>query len=166
VMAGFSSGELQVLVATQVIEVGIDVPNATVMVIQNADRFGLASLHQLRGRIGRGAAESFCHLVGDPRTEEARARLSIMAETSDGFKIGEEDLKLRGPGELLGTAQSGELSLAVADLFKDAELLGFARADADEVLKADPKLLAPGHKLLRERLISLYQSRWNWIDLA
>ncbi|UPT74046.1 MAG: ATP-dependent DNA helicase RecG [Elusimicrobiota bacterium] len=166
VMAGFSSSELQVLVATQVIEVGIDVPNATVMVIQNADRFGLASLHQLRGRIGRGAAESFCHLVGDPRTEEARARLSIMAETSDGFKIGEEDLKLRGPGELLGTAQSGELSLQVADLFKDAELLSYARADADELLKADAKLQAPGHKLLRERLIALYQSRWNWIDLA
>ena len=89
-----------------------------------------------------------------------------MTETSDGFKIGEEDLKLRGPGELLGTAQSGELSLAVADLFKDAELLGFARADADELLKADAKLQAAGHKLLRERLISLYQSHWNWIDLA
>ncbi len=166
VMKNFSDGKSKILVATQVIEVGIDVPNATVMVIQNADRFGLASLHQLRGRIGRGAAESFCHLVGDPRTEQARARLDIMTETSDGFKIGEEDLKLRGPGELLGTAQSGELSLAVADLFKDAELLGFARADADELLKADAKLQAAGHKLLRERLISLYQSHWNWIDLA
>ncbi|PIR17884.1 MAG: ATP-dependent DNA helicase RecG [Elusimicrobia bacterium CG11_big_fil_rev_8_21_14_0_20_64_6] len=166
VMKEFSDGKAKILVATQVIEVGIDVPNATVMVIQNADRFGLASLHQLRGRIGRGAAESYCHLVADPRTEQARARLDIMTATSDGFKIGEEDLKLRGPGELLGTAQSGELALAVADLFKDAELLGFARADADGLLAADPKLLAPGHKLLRERLIALYQSRWNWIDLA
>ena len=166
VMKNFSDGKSKILVATQVIEVGIDVPNATVMVIQNADRFGLASLHQLRGRIGRGAAESFCHLVGDPRTEQARARLDIMTETSDGFKIGEEDLKLRGPGELLGTAQSGELSLQVADLFKDAELLGFARADADELLKADAKLQAPGHTPLRERLIALYQGRWNWIDLA
>ncbi len=165
-MKNFALGMAKILVATQVIEVGIDVPNATVMVIQNADRFGLASLHQLRGRIGRGAAESYCHLVGDPRTEEARARLAIMAETSDGFKIGEEDLKLRGPGELLGTAQSGELSLLVADLFKDAELLSQARADADELLKADAKLRAPGHALLRERLIALYQSRWNWIDLA
>ncbi|MEQ1919825.1 MAG: ATP-dependent DNA helicase RecG, partial [Elusimicrobiota bacterium] len=165
-MKSFACGEAQILVATQVIEVGIDVPNATVMVIQNADRFGLASLHQLRGRIGRGAAESYCHLVGDPRTETARARLDIMTATSDGFKIGEEDLKLRGPGELLGTAQSGELSLAVADLFKDAELLGFARADADELLAADPRLQAPGHRAVRGRLISLYQSRWNWIDLA
>ena len=165
-MQNFSNGIANILVATQVIEVGIDVPNATVMVIQNADRFGLASLHQLRGRIGRGAAESYCHLVGDPRTEQARARLDIMTATADGFKIGEEDLKLRGPGELLGTAQSGELSLAVADLFKDAELLAFARADADELLQADAKLQAPGHKPLRERLISLYQSRWNWIDLA
>ena len=166
VMKKFSCGTTKILIATQVIEVGIDVPNATVMVIQNADRFGLASLHQLRGRIGRGADESYCHLVADPRTEHARARLDIMTATSDGFKIGEEDLKLRGPGELLGTAQSGELSLAVADLFKDAELLGFARADADELLNADPRLQAPGHRLLRERLIALYQSRWNWIDLA
>ncbi len=166
VMADFASGKIKILVATQVIEVGIDVPNATVMVIQNADRFGLASLHQLRGRIGRGAADSCCHLVADPRTEQARARLDIMTATSDGFKIGEEDLKLRGPGELLGTAQSGELALAVADLFKDAELLGFARADADELLAADPKLRAPGHRAARERLIALYQKRWNWIDLA
>ncbi len=165
-MNGFAEGKSQILVATQVIEVGIDVPNATVMVIQNADRFGLASLHQLRGRIGRGGAQSYCHLVADPRTEHARARLDIMTATADGFKIGEEDLKLRGPGELLGTAQSGELALAVADLFKDAELLGFARADADELLKADPKLLAPGHRAVRDRLIALYQSRWNWIDLA
>ena len=166
VMEEFSRGQWQVLVATPVIEVGIDVPNATVMVIQNADRFGLASLHQLRGRIGRGAAESVCFLVADPKTPQARARLATMAATGDGFRIGEEDLKLRGPGELLGTAQSGELSLQVADLFKDAELLAFARADADEVLAADPKLLAPAHALLKRRLLALYQSRWHWIDLA
>ncbi len=166
VMGEFSKGESQILVATQVIEVGIDVPNATVMLIQNADRFGLASLHQLRGRIGRGAAESYCHLVADPRTPQAQSRLQIMTATADGFRIGEEDLKLRGPGELLGVAQSGELSLAVADLLKDVELLAQARVDADELLTADPKLLTPGHKLIRERLIALYQSRWNWIDLA
>ena len=166
VMKEFAEGRIQVLVATQVIEVGIDVPNATVMVIANADRFGLASLHQLRGRIGRGAAESFCHLVGEPRTEHARARLDIMTATSDGFKIGEEDLKLRGPGELLGTAQSGELTLQVADIFKDADILADARADADELLTADPKLGAPPHKLLRDKLIALYQAKWNWIDLA
>ena len=166
VMEEFARGDWQVLVATPVIEVGIDVPNSTVMVIQNADRFGLASLHQLRGRIGRGALESSCFLVADPKTPEAAHRLETMTATGDGFRIGEEDLKLRGPGELLGTAQSGELSLQVADLFKDAELLAFARADADETLAADPKLLKPEHALLRRRLLGLYQSRWNWIDLA
>ena len=166
VMTAFASGEFDVLVATPVIEVGIDVSNATVMVIQNADRFGMASLHQLRGRIGRGASESFCHLVADPHTAQAKHRLDIMAATSDGFRIGEEDLKLRGPGELMGIAQHGELALAVADLFKDGELLRFAREDAEALLRCDPKLLAPGHKPLRERLIALYQSRWNWIDLA
>jgi ATP-dependent DNA helicase RecG len=165
-MERFSAGKTQVLVATPVIEVGIDVPNATVMVIQNADRFGLASLHQLRGRIGRGAAESWCHLVGDPKTPQARHRLETMASTSDGFRIGEEDLKLRGPGELLGTAQHGELALQVADLVKDAELLTQARADAEELLEADPRLAAPAHAALRARLLSLYQARWNWIDLA
>jgi ATP-dependent DNA helicase RecG len=166
VMDEFARGEWQVLVATPVIEVGIDVPNSTVMVIQNADRFGLASLHQLRGRIGRGAQESSCFLVANPKTDQARTRLDTMTATADGFRIGEEDLKLRGPGELLGTAQSGELSLQVADLFKDAELLAFARVDADEVLGADPKLLKPEHALLKRRLLGLYQSRWNWIDLA
>jgi len=166
VMAEFARGEWQVLVATPVIEVGIDVPNATVMVIQNADRFGLASLHQLRGRIGRGAAESSCFLVADPKTPQALSRLDTMVATADGFRIGEEDLKLRGPGELLGTAQHGELSLQVADLFKDAELLAQARADADELLAGDARLQKPEHALLRRRLLALYQSRWNWIDLA
>ncbi|MDE2489390.1 MAG: ATP-dependent DNA helicase RecG [Elusimicrobia bacterium] len=165
-MAEFSEGKWQILVATPVVEVGVDVPNATVMVIQNADRFGLASLHQLRGRIGRGAAESSCFLVADPKTPQARARLETMTATADGFRIGEEDLKLRGPGELLGTAQHGELTLKVADIVKDADLLADARADADELLAADPKLLAPAHALLRRRLIALYQSRWHWIDLA
>jgi ATP-dependent DNA helicase RecG len=166
VMDEFARGEWQVLVATPVIEVGIDVPNSTVMVIQNADRFGLASLHQLRGRIGRGAQESSCFLVANAKTEQAGTRLETMTATADGFRIGEEDLKLRGPGELLGTAQSGELSLQVADLFKDAELLAFARADADEILGGDPKLLKAEHALLKRRLLGLYQSRWNWIDLA
>jgi ATP-dependent DNA helicase RecG len=166
VMEEFARGEWQVLVATPVVEVGIDVANATVMVIRDADRFGLASLHQLRGRIGRGAAQSSCYLVADPKTPQARTRLTTMTETADGFRIGEEDLKLRGPGELLGTAQSGELTLQVADLFKDSALLADARADADETLAADPKLQRPDHALLRRRLLALYQSRWHWIDLA
>jgi ATP-dependent DNA helicase RecG len=166
VMAEFASGALQVLVATPVIEVGIDVPNATVMVIQNADRFGLASLHQLRGRIGRGAAASFCHLVADPKTPQARKRIETMTATADGFRIGEEDLKLRGPGELLGTAQHGELSLKVADILKDGELLAAAKADAEELLGGDARLARPEHEPLRGRLLELYQKQWNWIDLA
>ncbi len=166
VMEAFARGELDVLVATQVIEVGIDVPNATVMVIQNAERFGLASLHQLRGRIGRGQAESWCFLVGEPRSPQAAERLKILAQTHDGFRIGEQDLKLRGPGEFLGTAQHGELSLKIADLFKDAELLGWARADAEELLARDPRLASPEQAPLRRRLAELYERRWNWIDLA
>ncbi len=165
-MEDFAAGRVQVLVATPVIEVGIDVPNATVMVVQSAERFGLASLHQLRGRIGRGAAQSYCFLVGEAAGDGARARLATLAATSDGFRIGEEDLKLRGPGELLGTAQSGELSLRVADLVRDAGLLADARADAAKLLSDDPALREPAHALLRRRLLALYQSRWNWIDLA
>ncbi len=166
IMERFAAGQLDVLVATPVIEVGVDVPNATVMIVQNADRFGLASLHQLRGRIGRGVKPSRCYLVAEPRTPQARARLSTLVASSDGFRIGEEDLKLRGPGEFLGTAQHGALTLRVADIVRDAELLAQARADAEAMLGDDPRLLAPAHAPLRARLIALYQDRWNWIDLA
>lgn len=166
IMEAFAAGRVQVLVATPVIEVGIDVPNATVMVIQNADRFGLSSLHQLRGRIGRGAAASYCYLVANPKTEDARRRLETIVAFRDGFRIGDEDLKIRGPGELLGTAQHGELSLKVADLSRDARILEEARADADELLAKDPRLTRREHAALRERVVSLYQKQWNWIDLA
>jgi len=166
IMEEFSAGKHQVLVATPVIEVGIDVPNATVMIIQNAERFGMASLHQLRGRIGRGTQASCCFLVAAPQTEEARARLAMAASTSDGFRLSEEDLRLRGPGELLGTTQHGDVALKVADLVKDKEVLSRARVDAESLLAADPRLLAPENKTLRERLIELYQRRWGWIDLA
>jgi ATP-dependent DNA helicase RecG len=165
-MAGFAEGRFDVLVATQVIEVGIDVPNATVMVIQNAERYGLASLHQLRGRIGRGGHASRCFLVGTPKTAESRTRIQTLVESSDGFRIGEEDLKLRGPGEFMGTAQHGELTLSVADIFKDAELLAQARADAEKLLGEDARLQSKENAALRERLLSLYQRRWNWIDLS
>ncbi|MDE2312896.1 MAG: ATP-dependent DNA helicase RecG [Elusimicrobia bacterium] len=166
IMEEFSAGKHQILVATPVIEVGIDVPNATAMIIQNAERFGMASLHQLRGRVGRGSEASCCFLVGAPQTEEARARLAMAASTSDGFRLSEEDLRLRGPGELLGTAQHGDVALKVADLVRDKEVLARARADAEALLAADPKLLAADNKGLRERLIALYQRRWGWIDLA
>jgi ATP-dependent DNA helicase RecG len=166
VMADFAAGKSDVLVATPVIEVGIDVPNATVMVIQNADRFGLASLHQLRGRIGRGTEASSCFLVADPKTPQAHARIETLVKSSDGFRIGEEDLKLRGAGELLGTAQHGELTLKVADVVKDAPLLALARQDAEGLLDADPRLLSKENAALRARVISLYQKKWTWIDLA
>ena len=165
-MEEFSAGRWDVLVATPVIEVGVDVPNATVMVIQNADRFGLASLHQLRGRIGRGADAGTCFLVCEPKTEEARRRVAVLCETSDGFRIGEEDLKIRGPGEALGTAQHGELGLAAADLSRDADLLASAREDAERLLAADPDLLRPEHAPLRRLLVERYQERWQSIDLA
>ncbi|HYV29298.1 MAG TPA: helicase-related protein, partial [Candidatus Eisenbacteria bacterium] len=127
VMEGFRKNEIQVLLATSVIEVGLDVPNATVMLIENAERFGLAQLHQMRGRIGRGAHESFCILVGDLKTENARQRLRVLEETTDGFKIADADLKLRGPGELLGSEQSGLPAFRFGDLVEDRELVERAR---------------------------------------
>jgi ATP-dependent DNA helicase RecG len=166
IMSEFAAGEWQVLVATPVIEVGIDVANATVMIIENADRFGMASLHQLRGRIGRGRLASTCFLVAQPKTPQARRRLETLAASSDGFRIGEEDLKLRGPGEFMGTAQHGELTLKIADLFRDAALLSAARDDARRLLSGDPRLLAAENAGLRARLLELYQKRWSCVDLA
>ncbi|MHB2025481.1 MAG: ATP-dependent DNA helicase RecG [Elusimicrobiota bacterium] len=166
IMEEFSAGIWQILVATPVIEVGIDVPNAVIMIIQNADRFGLASLHQLRGRIGRGAAASFCFLVADPKTPRAKSRLDIVAGTHDGFRIGEEDLRLRGPGELLGTAQHGEIALRIADISKDAALLALAREDAEEVLGGDPTLSRAENRGLRREILSRYQKSWSGIDLS
>ena len=165
-MEEFAAGGWDVLVATQVIEVGVDVPNATVMVIQNADRFGLASLHQLRGRIGRGHDAGHCFLVCEPKSDAARQRIQVLCETTDGFRIGEEDLKIRGPGEALGTAQHGELGLEAADLSRDADLLAAAREDAEGLLAADPDLLAARLAPLRARLVGRYQKLWQSIDLA
>ena len=150
VMAGFRAGTVQVLVATPVIEVGVDVPNATLMVIENAERFGLAQLHQLRGRIGRGGNKSYCVLVGKPKSEEGAARLRVMEGTTDGFKIAEEDLRLRGPGDILGTDQSGLPPLRFGDPLRDLELLRRARADAEALLRADP--LLKRNPALRARL--------------
>ena len=128
VMADFRANRVQALVTTSLIEVGVDVPNATVMLIENAERFGLAQLHQLRGRIGRGAHESYCVLVADIKTEEARRRLKVLEEITDGFRIAEEDLKLRGPGELLGQQQSGVPAFRFGDLASDRALVERARA--------------------------------------
>jgi ATP-dependent DNA helicase RecG len=127
VMSGFRANRLQVLLATSLIEVGVDVPNATILLVENAEQFGLAQLHQLRGRIGRGAHESFCILVAAARSKEARERLKALEETTDGFEIAERDLRLRGPGELLGQQQSGMPKFRFGDLAKDLELINEAR---------------------------------------
>jgi ATP-dependent DNA helicase RecG len=137
-MYAFKEGKIGLLVATTVIEVGVDVPNATLMVIENAERMGLAQLHQLRGRVGRGAHESDCVLLyGDPLSEVARARLKAIRETNDGFEIARRDLELRGPGELLGTRQTGLADMRVADLMRDSDLLPSVQAAAESLLKQD-----------------------------
>ncbi len=166
VMSQFSACKVDILVATPVIEVGIDVKNATVMVINSAERFGLASLHQLRGRVGRGSEESFCILVPGRESSTSRERLDIICATQDGFKIGERDMEIRGPGEILGTRQSGEVELKAGDILKDTEILKHAAEDRDELLSADPLLTKPEHKLFRARLIDLYQNHWHLIDLS
>jgi ATP-dependent DNA helicase RecG len=149
-MARFKSGETSVLVATTVIEVGVDVPEATIMVVEHAERFGLAQLHQLRGRVGRGTGRSTCLLVWHPPLgETAKARLKTLRDTDDGFVIAEEDLRLRGAGELLGTRQSGLVEFRMADLAFHAELLAAARDDAKLVLTQDPGLKSPRGEALR-----------------
>lgn len=166
VMKDFKDKKIDVLVATPVIEVGIDVKNATVMVIQSAERFGLASLHQLRGRVGRGEHESYCILVPQNLSTVSTERLKIICETQDGFKIGERDMELRGPGEILGTRQSGEFEFKAGDIFKDQDVLKWAIEDRDSLLKNDPGLAFPEHAAFKQRLIDLYQTHWHLIDLS
>ena len=157
VMAAFAAGDIHILVATTVIEVGVDVPNAALMVVENAERFGLSQLHQLRGRVGRGAHKSYCVLVSDHRGEEAKARLRILCQTNDGFRISEEDLRLRGPGDFFGQRQHGLPAMHIADLCGDMDLLQEAQGAAARLLRRDPQLLAPGHRALRSRVETLFQ---------
>ncbi len=166
IMADFAAHKTDILVATPVIEVGIDVKNATVMVIENAERFGLASLHQLRGRVGRGEHASYCILVPQHAGSVAKERVDIICATRDGFKIGERDMQLRGPGEILGTRQSGELEFKAGDIFKDRSILYWAIEDRDELLAADPSLQKPEHLLFKKKLQELYQQNWHLIDLS
>ena len=156
VMQRFRSGETQCLVATVVIEVGVDVPQATVMVVEHAERFGLAQLHQLRGRVGRSDQRSVCALIGTPTTDEARKRLEAIGSTDDGFAISELDLGIRGPGELFGARQSGLPPFRVADLTRDIELLNQARADATAWIERSPELSQPDEALLRRKLLAVY----------
>ncbi len=163
-MQKFVSGETQILVATTVIEVGVNVPNASVMVILNAERFGLSQLHQLRGRVGRGASQSYCILVTKPQlTQETRKRINIMCETNDGFQIAEADLKLRGPGDLEGTQQSGmAFDLKIADIARDGQIVQMARDEAQTIIDGDPDCNKPGNRMLWQRLAALRKTNINW----
>jgi ATP-dependent DNA helicase RecG len=162
-MNRFKKGETQIMVSTTVIEVGVDVPNASVMVIENAERFGLSQLHQLRGRVGRGADQSYCILMTSYKlSNEGKTRIETMVRTNDGFEIAEADLRLRGPGDLQGTQQSGILALKIADLIKDEKILKAARQDAIQLLENDPTLSKVENKPIRDYLTMLQKTRVNW----
>ena len=167
-MQRFVNGETQIMVATTVIEVGVNVPNASVMVIENAERFGLSQLHQLRGRVGRGADQSYCILVTNYKlTEETRKRLEIMVQTNDGFEIAEADLKLRGPGDLEGTQQSGiAFDLKIADIAKDGQLLQYVREVASAIVDEDPNGILPQNEILWKQLQSLRKTHVNWAAIS
>ena len=166
-MNAFVKGQTQIMVATTVIEVGVDVPNASVMVIESAERFGLSQLHQLRGRVGRGADQSFCVLMsGYKLSEDAKNRLETMVSTEDGFEIAEVDLKLRGPGDIMGTQQSGVLDFKLADLARDGQIIQLAKLNVDELLSFDPDLTAPNNKTTRLELIRQMRLKPNWSNIS
>lgn len=158
IMNSFSEGNVKILVSTTVIEVGVDVPNATVMVIENAERFGLSQLHQLRGRVGRGSSQSYCILVSDSKSETAQNRLAIMKNNSDGFKIADEDLKQRGPGDFFGNRQHGLPDLKIADMLTDTEMLALCRQAADEILESDYNLDLPENKALSNAISDMFRN--------
>jgi ATP-dependent DNA helicase RecG len=166
-MRRFAEGKTNIMVATTVIEVGVNVPNASVMVIESAERFGLSQLHQLRGRVGRGADQSYCILMtGYKLSNESKTRLETMCRTNDGFEIAEVDLKLRGPGDIMGTQQSGVLNLQIADLVKDRDILQLARGYAIKLLKDDPAMNKLEHLKMREVFIEMGKKKniWNYIS--
>ena len=167
-MQRFVKGETQILVATTVIEVGVNVPNASVMVILDAQRFGLSQLHQLRGRVGRGADQSYCILVTPYKlSEDTRKRIDIMCDTNDGFRIAEADLKLRGPGDLEGTQQSGmAFDLKIADIARDGQLVQMARDEAQKIIEEDPDCTSPRYQILWNRLRQLRKTNINWAAIS
>jgi len=166
-MQRFVKGETEIMIATTVIEVGVDVPNASLMIIENAERFGLAQLHQLRGRVGRGAEQSYCILMSDFKlSKESRKRIDTMVETNDGFKISEVDLELRGPGDMSGTQQSGLLDLKIANLATDGKILTFARESALEVLDEDPDLALEKHVMIKAFVYEKKVNRLNWSRIS
>ena len=167
-MRRFASGETQILVATTVIEVGVNVPNASVMIIENAERFGLSQLHQLRGRVGRGTEQSYCILLTNvEQSKDTRKRMDIMVATNDGFRIAEADLQLRGPGDLEGTQQSGlPFELHIASLSTDSQLLEIARQAALEILDADPLLEEMHNRIYKQRLDFLRIAAGSWGEIS
>jgi ATP-dependent DNA helicase RecG len=167
IMQTFRDGGYDLLVCTTVIEVGVDVPNATVMVVEHAERFGLSQLHQLRGRIGRGEDQSYCLLVAEPPlSEEAQKRLKAMSATTDGFKISEIDLELRGPGEFFGTRQHGLPELKIADIVTDARLLYQARNCAFKIVEEDPRLAQKENLCIRSNFLRKYKRRFSLVDIG
>ncbi len=166
IMSEFKEGKINILVSTTVVEVGIDVPNASIMVIEDAQRFGLSQLHQLRGRVGRGAEQSYCIIIAKEPYDITSRRLEIMCKTNDGFKIAEADMEIRGPGEFFGVRQSGELNLRVADLIKDKDLLFKARDIAFKIIEKDPQLRNPQHINIRNYFINNYKDSLNLMKIA
>lgn len=166
-MQRFVKGETHIMVATTVIEVGVNVPNASVMVIESAERFGLSQLHQLRGRVGRGAEKSYCILMtGDKISKESMKRMETMVQSNDGFEISEVDLQLRGPGDLMGTQQSGVLDLKISNLARDGQIVTLAREAAKKLLEEDPQLLLPAHQPLKEAIRTILKKKPNWGRIA
>ena len=166
-MSQFVKGFTQIMVATTVIEVGVDVPNASLMVIESAEKFGLSQLHQLRGRVGRGADQSYCVLMsGYKLSEDAKSRLETMVRTNDGFEIAEQDLKMRGPGDIMGTQQSGVLDFKLADLARDGQIIQLAKIDVDDLLKKDPDLTLSENQSIRQELIRQMRLKPNWSNIS
>jgi ATP-dependent DNA helicase RecG len=165
-MKDFKKGKIQALVATIVIEVGIDVPNATVMLVENADMFGLAQLHQLRGRVGRGEHESYCFLMADPKSDEAAKRLEAIENTIDGFAIAEADLSIRGPGEFFGTRQHGLPEIKFGYMLKDFDIMEMSRKEAFSLISRDGGLREEHHEKLRVALKTKFGGRFNLINVG
>jgi ATP-dependent DNA helicase RecG len=167
-MQQFASGKARILVATTVIEVGVNVPNASVMIIENAERFGLSQLHQLRGRVGRGAAQSYCILMSKRKiAADTRKRLEVMTSTTDGFVIAEADMKMRGPGDIEGTMQSGiAFDLKIADLARDGQILELARREAEAMLDSDPTLSLPANAVAARELAAQTSRAVDWSRIS
>jgi ATP-dependent DNA helicase RecG len=163
IMQSFVNKEIDILFSTQVVEVGIDVPSATVMVIENAERFGLSSLHQLRGRIGRAGKQSYCYLISETNSQESLERIKIMCEVNSGFELSEKDAYIRGLGEILGLKQHGDMDFEIADIYRDKKIFYEAMEDARELIKEDPYLNK--YPLIKDRIFKLYNDKWKLIDL-